>query len=228
MRLYATALLLGIMILPAHLPLRAANCTDPVAALSTAAWRTITPPKEDVEVVYTSSYGWVGLNRIYATSQALKHKRRSLIPWMMPQIVTVFPFSHALEAPANRIPLFYVDHLDTAAHIGDLGHHEIHLVHLRTRGKDRDFEATSGVSVFNFQPGISSHLEIPLKVNTLSNTVFTIQPEMQLADGEYMIVFGPVAASGFEFEINCLREGGPSMPQINVESRKENLDPAQR
>jgi hypothetical protein len=221
MRLYTTALLLGIMNLLAHLPLVAANCTNSVAAVSTADWRTITPPKEDVEVVFTSPYGWVGLNRIYATRQALKHRRRSLIPWMMPQIVTVFPFSHALEAPANRMPLFYVDHLDTAAHIGDLGPHETHLVHLRPSGQDREFAATSGASVFNFDPGFSSHLEIPLKVNTLSNTVFTIQPEQQLADGEYMIVFGPVAAGGFEFEINCLREDGPSMPRINVDSQKE-------
>jgi hypothetical protein len=226
MRLYPTALLLGIMNLPAHLSLGAANCTNSVAAVSTADWRTITPPKEDVEVVYTSSYGWVGLNHIYATGQVLKHRRRSLIPWMMPQISTVFPFSRALQAPANRMPLFYVDHLDTAAHIGDLGPHETHLVHLRPRGKDREFEATSGASVFNFDPGFSSHLEIPLKVNTLSNTVFTIQPEQQLADGEYMIVFGPVAASGFEFEINCLREDGPSMPRINVDSRKEDSNPA--
>jgi hypothetical protein len=218
MHLYPAALLLGTLL---SYPLGALDCTNPVSAVPTSEWRTITPPKEDVEVVYVAPIGWVGLNHIYATHQILTHRKRSLIPWMMPQIVTVFPFTHALEAPANRRPLFYVDHSDTAAHIADLSPHEVHLVHLRPRGKVRELEVTSGASAFNFVPGFSSHLEMPLKVNALSDTVFTIQPEQQLADGEYMIVFGPIAAGGFEFEINCLRNLRPPMPHIDAESRNE-------
>jgi hypothetical protein len=216
-RLWPTALLLGAFTLIPHPPLRASNCMNPVTAVATTDWRTITPPKEEVEVVYVAPIGWVGLNHIYSTRQVLKHRRRSLIPWMMPQVVTVFPFTHALQAPANRSPVFYVDHSDTAAHIADLSPHEVHLVQLKSASKDREFAATTGSSVFTFDAGFSSRSEIPLRVNALSNTVFTIQPEHLLTDGEYMIVFGPVAASGFEFEINCLRGAGPSMPQINAE-----------
>jgi hypothetical protein len=51
--------------------------------------------------------------------------------------------------------------------------------------------------------------------------VFTIQPQQPLADGEYIIVFGPVAASGFEFGIHCLREDSPTMPQIDAEAQKQ-------
>ncbi len=212
---------LGAVALILHLPGSASNCTNPVAAMPTSDWRTITPPKDDVEVTYSTPHGWVGLNHIYATHQALRHKRRSLIPWMMPQVVTVFPFSHALEAPENRVPLFYVDHSDTAAHIADLSNHEIHLARFITRGKERELTATSGASVFNFDPGFSPHLEIPLNVSALSNDILTIQPERPLADGEYIIVVGPVAASGFEFEINCSREGGNSLLRIDAESPKQ-------
>jgi hypothetical protein len=219
--LWLTALVLGAFSLNLNLPLRASNCMNSVTAVATTEWHTITPPKEEVEVVYVAPIGWVGLNHIYATHQLLKHRRRSFIPWMMPQVVTVFPFSRALEAPANRSPLFYVDHSDTAAHIADLSPHEVHLVRLKSGGKDREFAATTGSSVLTFDAGFSSRSEIPLSVNALSNTVFTIQPEHPLSDGEYMIVFGPVAASGFEFEINCLRESGPSMPQIGAEPQKE-------
>ena len=119
-----TVVLSGAM----HLSLMAANCTNPVTAVPTTAWQTITPPREEVEVVYDAPVGWVGLNHIYAANQVLKHRRRSFIPWMMPQVFTVFPFSHALEAPQNRSPMFYVDHSDTAAHIADLSAHEVHLV----------------------------------------------------------------------------------------------------
>jgi len=221
MPLWRTALWLGAMGLISHRPLGTSNCTNPVAAVTTSEWRTITPPKDDVEVTYITPHGWVGLNHIYATHQALRHRIRSFIPWMMPQVITVFPFAHALEAPANRMPLFYVDHSETAAHIADLSPHEVHLARLISQGKDREFEATSGASVFNFDPGFSSRLEIPLKVSALSNAVFAIQPEQRLADGEYIIVFGPVAASGFEFEINCDREAGTSMLQIDAESQEK-------
>jgi hypothetical protein len=212
-----TVVLSGAM----HLSLMAANCTNPVTAVPTTAWHTITPPREEVEVVYDAPVGWVGLNHIYAANQMLKHRRRSFIPWMMPQVFTVFPFSHALEAPLNRSPLFYVDHSDTAAHIADLSAHEVHLVRLRSSGKDRELAATTGGSVFSFDAGFSSRREIPLRVTGLSNTVFTIQPQQPLADGEYIIVFGPVADSGFEFGIHCLREDAPTMPQINAEAQKQ-------
>lgn len=221
MRLLPTRLLLGAISFTSYLALGAANCNNPIAAVPTAAWRTITPPREDVEVVYFAPLGWVGLNHIYATHQALTHRKRSFIPWMMPQIITVFPFTHALEAPANRRPLFYVDHSETAAHIADLNPREVHLLHLRTRGRDRELEVTSGASAFSFDPGFSSHLELPLKVTALSNTVFTIQPERQLEDGEYMIVFGPVAAGGFEFGINCLRDLRPPVPHIDAGSQDQ-------
>jgi hypothetical protein len=78
------ALLCAAMSLISPFSLCASNCTNPVEATSTPAWRNITPPKEDVEVVYNAPYGWVGLNHIYAVHQALKHRRRSLIPWTLP------------------------------------------------------------------------------------------------------------------------------------------------
>jgi hypothetical protein len=196
-------LLVGALTFIMSTPLRASTCANSDSAVATSAWRSITPPKEDVEVVYLSPSGWVGLNHIYAGRQVLTHRRRRLVPWMVPQITTIFPFSHALESPANEMPLFYVDHLDTAAYLSDSDARAIHLLRLRAVGKERELEATSGASVFNFKPGFSSHSVIPLRVNILSNTVFTIQPEQRLPDGEYLIVLGPVASSGFEFQISC-------------------------
>jgi hypothetical protein len=205
-------LLVGALSFIMSTPLRASTCTNPDSAVATLAWRSITPPKEDVEVVYQSPFGWVGLNHIYAGRQALTHRRRRFVPWMVPQITTIFPFSHALEAPANGMPLFYVDHLDTAAYVNDSDARAIHLLSLRSVGKERELEATSGAFVFNFKPGFSSRSVIPLRVNILSKNVFTIQPEHRLPDGEYLIVLGPVASSGFEFQISCLVPNKQTMP----------------
>jgi hypothetical protein len=137
----------------------------------------------------------------------------------MPQIKTVFPFAHALQTPANMRPVFYVDHSDTAPHLADTGRHEIHLVRLRSRGNDRELDETSGAYAFHFHAGFSS-MEIPLKVTLLSDAVFTVQPERDLADGEYLIVLGPVAAGGFEFKTSCLQDATVGMPHIEAQSGK--------
>ena len=201
---------LGAMSLLLAWAAAAENCSNPVEALPSSAWQSITPPKSDVEVVYLGRIGWVGLNHIDAIQQALAHRKRSLFLWIMPQIITVFPFSHSLEAPGNWAPVFYVNHSETAAHIADLSPHEIHLLRLTPRGKIREIEVTSGAAVFDFKPGFPAHREIPVSVNPFSNSIFSIQPKERLSDKEYMIVLGPVAASGFEFGVHCLEKSGPA------------------
>lgn len=161
-------------------------------------------------MVYASPSGWVGLNRIYASRQTLTHRRRSFIPWMMPQINTIFAFTHALQSPANELPLFYVNHLDTAPYLNGDGAREIHLLHLKSVGNERELETTSGASVFSFAPVFSARSVIPLKVDVLSNSILAIQPGRRLPDGQYLIVIGPVAANGFEFQIDCLHPEKPT------------------
>jgi hypothetical protein len=97
-----------------------------------------------------------------------------------------------------------------------VGPREIHLVHLSPGGKDREMEVTSGWSIFNFDPHFPSRQEVPLTVHALSNAVFSIQPARRLTDGEYMIVIGPVAASGFEFRIACIGGNDLTMPKIDA------------
>lgn len=196
------------------------GCSNPAAAVATSAWPSITAPKEDTEVVYSSPFGWVGLNHIYASRQALTHKRRRFIPFLMPQVNSIFPFTHALEAPANGRPLFYVDHVATAPYLNDASASELHLLRLQPLANERRLETTAGASAFSFAPVYSPHALIPAKITILSNAVLTLQPEHPLADGEYLIVVGPVASNGFEFRINCLRPENAVMPRINAEGTR--------
>jgi hypothetical protein len=211
------ALLLAALSLVPERALCDAGCANPVDAIANPAWLSIAPPKEDVGVVYASPSGWIGLNHIYASRQVLTHKRRALLPYLMPRINAVFQFTHALEAPRNEKPLFYVDHSVAAAYLTDAESREIHLLRLSPSGKDRVLETTSGASVFSFAPGFSARSLVPLKINILSNTVLTIQPERRLPDGEYLIVLGPVASNGFEFEIDCLQPRRSNMPRIDAD-----------
>ena len=105
--------------------------------------------------------------------------------------------------------MFYVNHSETAAHIADLSPHEIHLLRLTPRGEVREIEVTSGAAVFDFRPGF-----LPTgksrKCKFACQFHLSIQPKERLTDGEYMIVLGPVAASGFEFGVHRMEKGGPA------------------
>ena len=180
------------------------NCkaqSDPVAA---SIWGQIPPPRDGVTVAYYDNPTvWVGLNHTFAVSQNLTHRWRSFIPWMSPGIVSVFPFGNAYQSPASRLPLFYVSHTAAAIDASEADARWVHLVRADTNHKARSVQVTSGWSAFNFRPGFTARNEIPLRFNVLSSGVYNIQPLRALDDGQYLVIFGRSALSGFEFEIGC-------------------------
>ncbi len=175
--------------------------SDPVSA---AAWGQIPPPSGGITVAFFDDPTvWVGLNHVYADSQKLTHRWRSFVPWMSPGIVSVFPFARAIQSPASRMPIFYVGHTAAALDASQPDAQRVHLVRATTTGNAREVQTTSGWSSFSFHPGFTAREEIPLKFQVLSGAVYTIQPERPLENGEYLVIFGPSALSGFEFQIEC-------------------------
>jgi hypothetical protein len=180
------------------------SCTmqsDPVPA---QVWSQIPPPPGGIAVAfYDDSTVFVGLNRIYANSQHLTHRWRHFVPWMSPDIVSVFPFRKAIQSPASRMPLLYVSHTAIALDASQPDARSVHLVRAAPEQNTRVVQTTAGSSAFSFHPGFTAREEIPLKFQILSSAVYTIQPERPLDDGQYLVVFGPSALSGFEFQIAC-------------------------
>ena len=169
-----------------------------------AVWGQITPPPGGIAVAfYDDATVFVGLNHVYADSQNLTHRWRSFIPWMSPGVVSVFPFGSAIQSPASRTPLFYVSHIAGALDASQPDAQSVHLLRAATKQNTRLVQITSGWSAFSFHPGFTAREEIPLNFHVLSGAVYTIQPERPLEDGEYLVIFGPSALSGFEFHIAC-------------------------
>ena len=79
----------------------------------------------------------------------------------------------------------------------------VHLVRAATKHNARVVQITAGWSAFSFHPGFTAREEIPLRFHVLSSAVYTIQPERPLDNGEYLVIFGPSALSGFEFQTAC-------------------------
>lgn len=187
----------------------------PVAA---TVWQHIPPPQDGVTVTYYDGRSWIGLNRTYADSQSLTHRWRGFIPWMSSGIVSVFKFGGAYQSPTSRRPLFYVSHTAAAIDAADPNARWVHLVRADKMHNARSVQITSGWSAFNFRPGFPARELVPLKFDVLSRGVYTIQPERALDDGEYIVVFGTSALSGFEFEIGC--SGTLRGPKIAIEGSR--------
>lgn len=195
-------LFVGLVSLVPRLRAQDRSCKMQPDQASAAVWSRIPPPPGGIVVSFYEN-AMVGLNNVYANSQKLTHRWRSFVPWMSSGIVSVFPFSRAIQSPASRRPLFYVGH--TAAGLGasEPNARWVHLVRADAERDTRVVQITSGWSAFSFHPGFTTREEIPLTFQILSDTVYTIEPDKPLDNGEYLVIFGPSALSGFEFEIAC-------------------------
>ena len=198
-------LFVGLVSLVPQLPAQDRSCKMQSDQVSAAVWAQIPPPRGGITVAfYDDATVFVGLNHIYADAQNLTHRWRSFIPWMSSDIVSVFPFNRATQSPASRMPLFYVSHIAAALDASEPDAKWVHLVRADTKKHNaRVVQITSGWSAFSFHPGFTAREEIPLRFHVLSNAVYTIQPERPLDNGEYLVIFGRSALSGFEFQIAC-------------------------
>ena len=198
-------LLVGLVSLVLRLPAQDRSCKMQSDQVSAAIWSQITPAPGGITVAfYDDAASFVGLNHVYVHSQNLTHRWRSFIPWMSPGIVSVFPFSRAVQSPASRMPLFYVSHTAVALDASQPDAQSVHLVRAVPEQNTRVVQITSGWSAFSFHPGFTAREEIPLRFHVLTNSVYTIQPVRLLDNGEYLVIFGPSALSGFEFRVACL------------------------
>ncbi len=194
-------LFVGLASLVSQLPAQNRSCKTQPDQVSASTWGAVPPPPGDMIVAfYENCTVMVGLNHVYADSEKLIHRWRSFIPWMSSGIVSVFPFSDAIQSLPSRTPLLYVGHI--AAWLGaEPDARWVHMVRADRKRNSRVVQITSGWSAFSFHPGFTAHEEIPLKFHVLSDTVYTIEPERPLENGEYLVIFGPSALSGFEFQI---------------------------
>jgi hypothetical protein len=194
----------GLVSIVANLAAQDTSCKLQSDQVSEAVWGQITPPPGGIAVAfYDDANVLVGLNHAFAKSQMLTHRWRRFIPWMSSDIVSVFPFGRSYQAPASRTPLLYVSHTPVALDASEPDAKRVHLVRAEPNSNARVIQTTSGRSSFSFHPGFPAREVIPLKFHILSSGVYTIQPERPLDNGEYLVVFGPSALSGFEFQIAC-------------------------
>jgi hypothetical protein len=197
-------LLVGLVVLVSQLPAQDGGVKLQADRVSASTWGAIPPPPADMIVAfYKNATEMVGLNHVYATSEKLTHRWRSFIPLMSAGVVSVFPFSPSIQPLPSRTPLLYVGHIAAWVSATEPNSRWVHIVRAESRHNSRVVHITSGSSVFSYHPGVDPGEEIPLRFSLLSDTIYTIQPTRPLENGEYLVVFGPSALSGFEFQIAC-------------------------
>jgi hypothetical protein len=166
-------LFVGVVSLVPQVTAQDRSCKTQSDPVSATVWGQIPPPPGGVTVAfYDDPAVWVGLNHAYAESQNLTHRWRSFVPWISSSIVSVFPFSRAIQSPASRRPLLYVSHTAAALDASKPDAQWVHLVRATTKQNTRVVQITSGWSAFNFHPGLPAREEIPLRFHVLSSAVY--------------------------------------------------------
>jgi len=197
-------LFVGIVGLVSQLSAQDGSCGTQSGPVLASDWGSIPASAGDMVVgFYENPKAMVGLNHVYAESEKVTHRWRSYIPWMSSGIVSVFPISKAIPSLPSRTPLFYVGHVAAWLCSSERDARWVHLVRADAKHDSRVVQITTGWSAFGFRAGLNAREEVPLQFHMLSENVYTIQPERPLEDGEYLVVFGPSALSGFEFRISC-------------------------
>jgi hypothetical protein len=202
-RYWVSTWLLVMPLACGHLFAEGQDCSAPADALPSTNWSTIRPAHLPVETFFSTKIGWSGLNHVSSKEVRVKARYRALLPGVVPSLVQVYPFDHALARVSNSLPVFYVNASDMGSLDPNYNPGLIHMVRMTVTGKTRIFEVTRGITAFNFEPSYPKSAEVPIEAQQLSASVISLRPLHPLPTGEYLITLGGMGNDGFEFGIDC-------------------------
>ncbi len=150
---------------------------------------------------YKGPTGWIRLEQITMAGGGAKHVGKMFVPGLTPQIVWTFRGASAELQIADRKPVFYVRQSPYMANVPGRSERDAVIVRFDRKKDHRELQTTSGGSAFTFKAGFSKERTPDITVTRISETTFAIRPNAELPAGEYLLTFGGLGASGFDFGI---------------------------
>jgi|ERR1035438_3606948 hypothetical protein len=179
------------------------RCNQPTEALASTDWQSIKPSHFPVEVMFSNTAGWIGVDRIFGTGEHLQARWRSVLPFLVPTMVQSFEGSKTLTPVHNPSPVFYLHATEIASFFPPFDADKVRLLRLKVRHDHRELPVSKGITKFTFAAGSPSRFLVPIAMRRLSQTLMELKPRSQLAPGQYLIAIGNQENEGFEFEISC-------------------------
>lgn len=178
-------------------------CAVPKVALSSESWAGIRSVPAGVIAVFSTPFGWQGLNQIYPASIVSEHRWRRFLPFGVSTTVEYFSGKPSLNAIENSRPILYLRASDLEASLPLFGEAEVRLSHLIQTREGRALTLTKGSTSLNQKWLYTSRQDLPVVVRKLSDSTIEVQPRTPLRDGEYLVSLGLDGSVKYEFSVRC-------------------------
>jgi hypothetical protein len=157
------------------------------------------PPGQGV--YYKGPGGWVKLETIMMSGGGAKKMGKVLVPGLTPHFVWTFRGATAPVHVIERRPIFYVKQGPYLTDIPGQSARDIVMVRFDQKKDHRELQTTSGSSAFTFKAGFSKERTPDIVVTPVSPGLFSLTPSHDLPEGEYLLTFGSVGYTGYDFSI---------------------------
>ena len=155
-------------------------------------------------IYYKSPNGFVKIQQTIMSGGGTKHAGKMLLPGLTPQMVWTFRGSEAALQILEHKPTFYVKQAPVVRNVPGHSERDVVIVRFDKKKKDhRELQVTSGGNMFTYKAGFSKERTQDISVTHVSDGVFSITPVEDLARGEYLLTFGGLGATGYDFGIRA-------------------------
>jgi hypothetical protein len=179
--------------------------------MAMATGRRLTPVSDDATpkdmqslsdgFYYKASQGWQKLSPISMAGGGAKHVEKMFVPGLTPQFVWTFRGAEAPVQISERRPTFCVKESAAMANIEGRTERDLIIVRFDKRKDHRELQTTNGGNMFTFKAGLSKDRTPDVTVKPIADGTFTVTPNEDLRPGEYMLTFGGLGYSGYDFGI---------------------------
>jgi hypothetical protein len=150
---------------------------------------------------YKNQQGWDRLQPISMAGGGMKHAGKMFVPGLTPQIVWTYRGAESPIQISERKPTFLVKELAAVANIAGRAERDLVIVRFDRKKDHRELQTTNGGNMFTFKAGLSKDRTPDITTRALSEGVFIVTVNQDLPSGEYLLTFGAMATSGYDFGI---------------------------
>ena len=150
---------------------------------------------------YQSSQGWKMLEPISMAGGGLKHVGKMFVPGLTPQMVWTFRGAEAPVQIEDKRPTFCIKELPSLASVAGRSERDLVIVRFDKKKDRRELQTTNGGNMFTFKAGLSKDRTPDITTKTIADGVFIVTPNEDLKPGEYMLTFGALGNTGYDFGV---------------------------
>ncbi|HZE80696.1 MAG TPA: hypothetical protein VE604_07315 [Candidatus Polarisedimenticolia bacterium] len=156
-------------------------------------------------IYYKAADKFVAMDQLMMSGGGAKHIGKMFVPGLTPQMVWTYRGSDAPVRIAEPRPVFYFRQAASMPNMPTVpmaSYRDLAIVQFDKKKDHRELQTTNGGNMFTFKAGIGKDKLPDIDVEKIEDGLFKITPKQDLKPGEYLISFGGMGYSGYDFGID--------------------------